>query len=177
MFRRSEDVRALKDGCQCERHGVKGSSEFLMSLEQLGNIESSTRSIELWSNQKVALLSVFFLFFNLLKNLHLQWSFKFFMKINQVALSIQINPLTISLFLFFQGLTARRLPLSKECYVSKLDPTLPTPQKLKLDMELVRFVVSYVITTIYLTIHSNQRKKEGHYSVELRHKTLHRSDS
>ena len=33
MFRRSEDVRALKDGCQCERHGVKGSSEFLMSLE------------------------------------------------------------------------------------------------------------------------------------------------
>ena len=90
------------------------------------------------------------------------------MKINQVALQIQINPLTISLFLFFQGLTARRLPLSKECYVSKLDPTLPTPQKLKLDMELVCFVVLYVMTTIYLTIHSNQRKKEGHYSVEPR---------
>ena len=71
MFRRSEDVRALKDGCQCERHGVKDSSEFLMSLEKLGNIESSTPSIELWPNQKVALLSVFFLFFNLLKNLHL----------------------------------------------------------------------------------------------------------
>ena len=86
-------------------------------------------------------------------------------------------PLTISLFLFFQGLTARRLPLSKECYVSKLDPTLPTPQKLKLDMELVCFVVSYVMTTIHLTMHSNQRKKEGHYSVEPRHKTLHRSDS
>ena len=33
MFRRSEDVRALKDGCHCERHGVEGSSEFLMSLE------------------------------------------------------------------------------------------------------------------------------------------------
>ncbi|XP_073237495.1 uncharacterized protein [Porites lutea] len=37
---------------------------------------------------------------------------------------------------FSSGLTARRLPSSKECYVSQLDPTLPTPQKLKLDMEL-----------------------------------------
>ncbi|CAH3169842.1 unnamed protein product, partial [Porites lobata] len=37
---------------------------------------------------------------------------------------------------FVEGLTARRLPLSKECYVSKLDPALPTPEKLKLDMEL-----------------------------------------
>ena len=70
-------------------------------------------------------------------------------------------PLTISLFLFFQGLTVRRLPLSQECYVSKLDPTLPTPQKLKLDMELVCFVVSYVMTTIYLTTHSIIKEKRG----------------
>lgn len=39
---------------------------------------------------------------------------------------------------FNAGLTTRRLPLSKVCYVSKLDPTLPTPRKLKLDMELAR---------------------------------------
>ena len=36
-----------------------------------------------------------------------------------------------------QGLTARRLLSIQKCYVSKLDPTLPTPQKLKIDMELV----------------------------------------
>ena len=50
-------------------------------------------------------------------------------------------------FIFFpQGLTARRLPLSKECYVSKLDPTLPTPEKLKLDMELVCLLVKSSVT-------------------------------
>ena len=38
---------------------------------------------------------------------------------------------------FFHGLTARRLLSIQKCYVSKLDPTLPTPQKLKIDMELV----------------------------------------
>ena len=38
---------------------------------------------------------------------------------------------------FSQGLTARRLLSVQRCYVSKLDPTLPTPQKLKIDMELV----------------------------------------
>lgn len=36
---------------------------------------------------------------------------------------------------FVAGLTARRLPSTQECYVSKLDPTLPAPQKLKLDMD------------------------------------------
>ena len=45
--------------------------------------------------------------------------------------------------------------------MSKLDPTLPTPQKLKLDMELVCFVVSYVMTTIYLTTHSIIKEKRG----------------
>ncbi|CAH3169838.1 unnamed protein product, partial [Porites lobata] len=37
---------------------------------------------------------------------------------------------------FVAGLTARRLLSIQKCYVSKLDPTLPTPQKLKIDMEL-----------------------------------------
>ena len=46
---------------------------------------------------------------------------------------------TIILFLILQGLTARRLLSIQKCYVSKLDPTLPTPQKLKIDMDLVSF--------------------------------------
>lgn len=59
------------------------------------------------------------------------------------------NQIMISAFILPQGLTARRLPLAKVCYVSKLDATLPTPRKLKLDMELVcSVVVSYVMATI-----------------------------
>ncbi|KAJ7328631.1 hypothetical protein OS493_023900 [Desmophyllum pertusum] len=36
---------------------------------------------------------------------------------------------------FDAGLSARRLPASKDCYVSKLDSSVPSPAKLKLDME------------------------------------------
>ena len=60
------------------------------------------------------------------------------------------NQIMTSSFILPQGLAVRRLPLTKVCYVSKLDPTLPTPQKLKLDMELVcSVVVSYVMATIF----------------------------
>ncbi|KAJ7328645.1 hypothetical protein OS493_023915 [Desmophyllum pertusum] len=36
---------------------------------------------------------------------------------------------------FEAGLSARRLPASKNCYVSKLDSSVPSPAKLKLDMD------------------------------------------
>ncbi|KAJ7328625.1 hypothetical protein OS493_023894 [Desmophyllum pertusum] len=36
---------------------------------------------------------------------------------------------------FDAGLSARRLPASKDCYVSKLDSSVPSPTKLKLDMD------------------------------------------
>ena len=61
-----------------------------------------------------------------------------------------INNQIMTSFILPQGLAVCRLPLTKVCYVSKLDPTLPTPQKLKLDMELVcSVVVSYVMATIF----------------------------
>lgn len=36
---------------------------------------------------------------------------------------------------FKAGLSVRRVPSTQDCYVFKLDPSFPTPQKLKLDME------------------------------------------
>lgn len=38
---------------------------------------------------------------------------------------------------FNAGLSVRRVPSTQDCYVFKLDPSFPTPQKLKLDMEQV----------------------------------------
>lgn len=36
---------------------------------------------------------------------------------------------------FAAGLTARRVPLSKDCYVSKLDPSVPSPREMKMEMD------------------------------------------
>ncbi|KAJ7328621.1 hypothetical protein OS493_023890 [Desmophyllum pertusum] len=36
---------------------------------------------------------------------------------------------------FEAGLSARRLPASKDCFVSKLDSSVPSPAKMKLDMD------------------------------------------
>ncbi|CAH3028541.1 unnamed protein product, partial [Porites evermanni] len=36
---------------------------------------------------------------------------------------------------FNAGLSVRRVPSTQDCYVFQLDPSFPTPQKLKLDME------------------------------------------
>lgn len=36
---------------------------------------------------------------------------------------------------FDAGLSARRAPLTKDCFVFKLDPSLPSPQKLKRDLD------------------------------------------
>jgi len=39
-----------------------------------------------------------------------------------------------------QGLTARRDPEKKVCYVSKLDSSFPSPREMKQEMEQVSFV-------------------------------------
>ena len=45
----------------------------------------------------------------------------------------------MQLFSNMQGLSARRAPLTKDCFVFKLDPSLPSPQKLKRDLDQVGF--------------------------------------
>jgi len=44
-----------------------------------------------------------------------------------------------NLLLSSQGLTARRDPANKVCYVSKLDSSFPSPGKMKVDMDQVSF--------------------------------------
>ena len=51
----------------------------------------------------------------------------------------KVNYILIDVFTQLQGLSVRRVPSTQDCYVFKLDPSLPTPQKLKLDMEQVSF--------------------------------------
>lgn len=36
---------------------------------------------------------------------------------------------------FANGLSVRRVPSTMDCYLSKLDPSIPSPQKMKLDLE------------------------------------------
>ena len=42
-----------------------------------------------------------------------------------------------------QGFSARRDPDNKVCYVSKLDPSLPSPKEMKQEMDQVSFVEKF----------------------------------
>jgi len=57
---------------------------------------------------------------------------------------------TDSYLICFQGLSVRRVPSTMDCYLSKLDPSIPSPQKMKLDLEqvIIKMIMKIIIMTI-----------------------------
>ena len=65
----------------------------------------------------------------------------------------EVNYILFDVFMQPQGLSVRRVPSTQDCYVFKLDPSLPTPQKMRLDMEQVRVRCKEENVSVRIVIH------------------------